>query len=128
MKKILLIFLSVMALSTNAGSITFMCDFPIYVSQTEKDNNADLNIEFHYDTISELAFMKGNNGLSKVMVFNGSDGISFIETLITGAVQTTTIDILSIEEGSAEAVHSRHSILFGLLPSQYYGTCEVTAI
>ena len=117
-----------MALSANAGSITFMCDFPIYVSQTEKENNADFNIEFHYDTISSLAFMKGNNGLSKVLVFKGSDGISFIETLITGAVQTTTIDMLSLEEGSAEAVHSRHSILFGLFPSQYYGTCEVTAI
>jgi len=45
-------------------------------------------------------------------------GITLIEVLPTGAVQTTTI----AKDG--RSVHSRHSIIIGdLVPSQYFGQC-----
>ena len=49
----------------------------------------------------------------------GYSGVTFLEVLKTGAVQTTTID------HQGKAVHSRHTILFGeIVASQYYGTCK----
>ena len=54
-----------------------------------------------------------------VKVIPGDNGITFLEVLVTGAVQTTTIN----KQG--KAVHSRHTIIAGeFVPSQYYGTCE----
>ena len=54
-----------------------------------------------------------------VAVVSGYAGITFQETLGTGAVQTTTI----AKDG--KSVHSRHTMSPGMLtPSQYYGTCK----
>jgi hypothetical protein len=127
MKKILLVlaFFSVLSFNVNATAITFLCDFPNYVSQTESINDNNFSLEFNYDTISKQAFMKGNLGLSEVIAISGSDGLSFIEILDTGVVQTTTLDMLSNKEQSVDAVHSRHTILFGLFPSQAYGKCKI---
>ena len=127
MKKILLVlaFFSVLSFNVNATAITFLCDFPNYVSQTESKNDNNFSLEFNYDTISTQAFMKGNLGLSEVIAISGSDGLSFIEILDTGVVQTTTLDMLSNKEQSVDAVHSRHTILFGLFPSQAYGKCKI---
>ena len=127
MKKILLVlaFFSVLSFNVNAAAITFLCDFPNYVSQTESKNDNNFSLEFNYDTISIQAFMKGNLGLSEVIAISGSDGLSFIEILDTGVVQTTTLDMLSNKEQSVDAVHSRHTILFGLFPSQAYGKCKM---
>ena len=127
MKKILLVlaFFSVLSFNVNATAITFLCDFPNYVSQTESINDNNFSLEFNYDTISTQAFMKGNLGLSEVIAISGSDGLSFIEILDTGVVQTTTLDMLSNKEQSVDAVHSRHTILFGLFPSQAYGKCKI---
>ena len=127
MKKILLVlaFFGVLSFNVNATAITFLCDFPNYVSQTESINDNNFSLEFNYDTISKQAFMKGNLGLSEVIAISGSDGLSFIEILDTGVVQTTTLDMLSNKEQSVDAVHSRHTILFGLFPSQAYGKCKI---
>ena len=49
-------------------------------------------------------------------VIPGDNGITFLEMLITGAVQTTT---MNKEE---KAMHSRHTLIAGqLVPSEYYG-------
>ena len=64
------------------------------------------------------AFAVGRN-VYPVMVIPGDSGMTFLEVLATGAVQTTTIS----KQGNA--VHSRHTILAGeFVPSQYYGSCE----
>ncbi len=42
-----------------------------------------------------------------------------MEKTTTGNVITTTVDENKV------SVHSKNVIIFGLLPSQYYGTCTI---
>ena len=64
------------------------------------------------------AFAVGRN-VYPVRVHTGDKGVTFLEELITGVVQSTTVQL------DGRAVHSRHTIILGeLVPSQYYGTCE----
>ena len=49
-----------------------------------------------------------------------SDGVQFVETTPSGALQVTAID------PDMNAAHSRHTVIFGTLAaSQYYGRCTV---
>ena len=105
--------------------MTILCDFPYYVSQTEINKNQNFSIKFNYDIASHKAFMIGNLGLSEVIPISGSEALTFLEILDTGVVQSTTLDMLSNKEQSVDAVHSRHTILFGLFPSQAYGNCKI---
>ena len=116
-----LIALSLFSLNVSASLITFSCDFPNYVTDEDRGTQ-NFKIVFEVDTISGQAYMKGNNGLSEVVNIPGQEGISFIETLGTGAVQTTTI-VLFPDSQLGNAVHSRHSLISGLVPSQNYGVC-----
>ena len=80
------------------------------------------NLQFLVDTTAGKTFMVGNAGVSEVFMWGGNMGMTFLEFLGTGAVQSTTV---YPKDGSA--VHSRHtmpSIAEGLFPSQYYGRCE----
>jgi hypothetical protein len=74
--------------------------------------------------------MVGNMGMTPVEVVNGTYGVTFIEKLGTGAVQTTTVD------KAGNTVHSRNTVMSdgldtselkepGVFPSQYYGKCSV---
>jgi hypothetical protein len=77
-------------------------------------------LEFAFDDITGQAVMIGNNGVSNVDIHVGPLGVTFMEKLDGGAVQTTTV----ATEGAS--VRSRHSILNKkTLPSQYYGQCKV---
>lgn len=51
----------------------------------------------------------------------GKFGVTFLEIIGTGTVQSTTMNT-----GTGQAVHSRHTLLNSnkLLPSQYYGECS----
>ena len=119
---IALVFFS---LNVNAALVTFTCDFPNYVSDEDRGTQSNFKLVFEVDTISKKSYMKGNNGISQVMNMPGKEGISFIEILDSGAVQTTTIVFLP-ESQFGSAVHSRHTLMFsGLVPSQNYGTCTV---
>lgn len=61
----------------------------------------------------------GNLGASDVEIHAGSEAISFIERLVTGVVQTTTI----AKDG--QAVHSRHTLFHdGFGASQMMGRCR----
>ena len=63
--------------------------------------------------------MEGNAGISSVVLTDGYDGLTFLEFIPSGAVQSTTV------ARNGVAVHSRHSLMFGdLIPTQYYGRCE----
>ena len=116
---IALVFLS---LNVNAALFTFTCDFPNYVTEEDRGTQSNFKVVFDLDTISKKSFMKGKNGISEVLNIPGAEGISFIEKLATGAVQTTTIVLLP-ESQLGNAVHSRHSLISGLVPSQNYGVC-----
>lgn len=97
----------------------FVCLFDEYVSPetTGLSRENPLRIEFMVDGTGH-AFAVGRN-VYPVKVVPGATGITFLEVLATGAVQTTTIN----EKG--KAVHSRHTLLAGeFVPSQYYGTCK----
>jgi hypothetical protein len=73
------------------------------------------------DDIIGVAVMIGNAGTSDVVMHVGFLGVTFMEKLGSGAVQTTTIN-----EGGG-SVHSRHSMPDDkkMIPSQYYGHCKV---
>ena len=119
---ITLVFFS---LNVNAALVTFSCDFPNYVTDEDRGTQSNFKLVFEVDTISKKSYMKGNNGISEVLNIPGAEGISFIETLATGAVQTTTVVLLP-ESQLGNAVHSRHSLISGLVPSQNYGFCQLS--
>ena len=76
-------------------------------------------LEFAYDDATQKAVMIGNNGFADVEFQGGRLGVSFLEKLSTGVVQTTTI----AQDGTR--VHSRHTIMgTKLIASQYYGQCS----
>ena len=104
----------------HAEAVKIVCEFRFYSdlngSSPVKDGFA---LTFQYDSISNDAFIIGNQGLSPVHLIRAESGMSFLEPLRTGAVQTTTVD------SKMFVVHSRHTIINGNLePSQYYGQCK----
>ena len=115
-----LVTLSALALATTAHAETlrWKCDYTNMASPTGLGVEK-FSLEFALDTITNKAVIIGKTGMADVAVVTGTDGITFQETLESGAVQTTTI------ANNTSSVHSRHS-MFGkkLIPSQYYGTCK----
>ena len=96
----------------------FVCVFDMHVSPetTRLSDKSPLRIEFMVDGTGR-AYAVGRN-IYPVKVIPGDSGITFLEVLVTGAVQTTTLS----KQG--KAVHSRHTLIDGeFAPSQYYGTC-----
>ncbi len=124
-RKLLLPALIVVGFSGNtlADGIELKCSYTRYFSvenKSVKKVNPPFDITFSYDTITQDAFISGNMGVTPVSVHIGEQGMTFIENLITGAVQTTTVMFSDFS-----SVHSRHTMFFGidLSPSQYYGFC-----
>jgi len=115
--------LLMVSISSNAlaGTSTFSCTFDTYSSPEGIEDAKDFAFTILVDTITKKAVFVGNNGLTDVLYFKGLYGITFLEKLFSGTVQSTSI---SLETG--QAVHSRHSLIGTLLvPSQYYGKCSV---
>ena len=114
-------FILLAALSVQAepvGIQRFKCVFDRYVSpDTNGVSNTDsLRYEFVVDGTGH-AFAVGKN-VYPVRVVTGYEGVTFLEELASGAVQSTTIHT------NGEAVHSRHTLFLGeFIPTQYYGTC-----
>jgi hypothetical protein len=99
-----------------AEAIQFDCSY----KRGGDPNGEDFALRFTLDTVTKEAFMVGNAGLSKVVVVDGAYGLTSLEYLPTGAVQTTTITT------GGNSVHSRHSMMQDkLLPSQYLGSCRI---
>ena len=108
-------------LSAFANSVSFDCKFELYASQDGLQKAKNFNLKFMMDTVTGKAVIVGNMGMSDVVPFAGEFGITFIEVLSTGAVQSTTIT-----NKTGDAVHSRHTLIQGneIMPSQYYGKCS----
>ena len=104
-----------------AASYLYSCDFPRSSNENGKQSPEKFSMRFAYDDITGEAVIIGNAGVEKAFGVVGIYGISFIEQLPTGAVQTTTI------AKNGKASHSRHTMMGGdIMPSQYYGTCTVS--
>lgn len=102
--------------------VKLTCSFDRQADSESVSRAGDFGFEITVDTVTGKAYMIGNAGVSELHMVTGSDGVTFLEVLATGAVQSTTI-----HQNSGTAVHSRHTLLSltnELFPSQYYGTCE----
>lgn len=110
-----------LSVSTGAKAEVFkyFCEFKSFAQPDGIQKANDFVLEFTHDTMTNDAFITGNNGVSSVYAVTGANAVTFLEKLSSGAVQSTTVTFQS------EAVHSRHTIIGSdLVPSQYYGTCE----
>jgi hypothetical protein len=93
-----------------------------YLCRFSKDDGERLHLEFTRDFTTNRAFIVGNNGLAPVLPVDGTDLVTFLEVLRTGAVQTTSISW----DGSA--LHSRSTFSGGkFIPSQWAGVCALEA-
>jgi len=111
--------LLVLSSTVHAETLRWVCDYST-VASSKGVAKEKFKLEFAVDSLTKRAVLIGNAGMSDVDVYNGDQGITFQEKLVTGAIQTTTI---SHKDGTS--VHSRHSMLGGsLVPSQYYGECK----
>lgn len=82
--------------------------------------NKRFELNFIVDKAAGKSYLLGNNGSYKVQLLESSDQLAFFEITATGNIMTTAID------RKLNSVHSRNSVMFGeMLPSQYYGKCEV---
>jgi hypothetical protein len=124
-------FLAVAAAAADAGTITYECVYAESVSPEGRRSESNFNMKFIHDTISRQTVLVGNMGTSPIEIVSGAFGVTFIEKLVTGAVQTTTVD------KAGNTVHSRNTMMSdgldkyglkepGVFPSQYYGKCSVT--
>lgn len=104
---------------SQAPATRFQCAFTTSV-RADGLKREKLDLEFIVDQITGKAVVVANNGMSDVSVHVGSIGFTFMETVKSGAVQTTTIS------PSGTAVHSRHTMMATgeLIPAQHYGICK----
>jgi hypothetical protein len=102
------------ALSNQAlgASASWQCEFPSFKEP----------MTFVTELGSRKGKLVGNVGTSDVWVVEGTGAISFLEPLLTGVVQVTTIILKT-----GEAAHSRNTLLSltdDFMPSQTIGKCK----
>ncbi|MBL8908827.1 MAG: hypothetical protein JNM20_19305 [Rhizobiales bacterium] len=108
----------VVAPSCEAKALKWSCTYPATANPGGVFKREPQELIFGIDETGEHATVTRAQGTHAVEVFAGTDGLTFIDRLKSGAVEVTTID------SAGKSVHSRHAILGGLLiPSQSYGTC-----
>jgi hypothetical protein len=120
LKAIIFLTFMVFCLPSYSELLKFDCEYPVYSSEDAhgKKGYEDFELEFMLDTITEKAFLVGNNGMSEVTFVPNEKGWSFIETTGTGNITATTIT------QQFKSVHSRNTILTNLVATQYYGDCK----
>jgi len=119
--KIFTIFLLLLPIIAFADTTTYICN---YTSYSDQDGNHKVKNKFELtfiiDKTSGKSYMLGNNGSSEVKRRESEKQISFVEVTETGNIMSTAID------SKLNSVHSRNAVIFGeMIPSQYYGTCEI---
>jgi hypothetical protein len=111
-----------MSTTASAQEQRFDCVFENYHSGDRlmrRSVDGGFPLTFVREAGADRARLLGNNGEAEVTVVEGAFGVTFIERLITGAVQTTTFTVEGV------AVHSRHTIIGReLVATQYYGRCD----
>ena len=107
--------------SASAKVLQFNCSYQKFYNPEDDrlENSKDFNLQFTVDTVTNKAVLIGNQGVEDVTFVSGDEGITFLEYLPSGAVQTTTVS------KSGASVHSRHTLMAGqFTASQYYGSCR----
>lgn len=119
MKNLILLVIALCSVTSvaSAKAVNMDCKYAMYANV--HGMHADqMNFKITYDTNTGRAFVMAPNGMTKLDYYPGTDGMTFLEKLDDGVIQSTTIT----KDG--KSVHSRHTILKGhLLASQYYGMC-----
>lgn len=86
-------------------------------------NQGGLRLTFALQTGGDYA-MIGNLGMTELATIRADFALQLIERTPIGNLNLTTI-LLSPKDGVYQAVHSRHSVIFGgLVPSQTLLTCR----
>ena len=119
--KSIAILLSLLPALVYADTTTYTCNYTTYSDQ-EGNHNVETKFELNFiiDKTAEKSYLLGNNGSAEVTFFELVDQVAFIEVTTSGNIMTTAID------SNLNSVHSRNSVMLGkMLPSQYYGKCEV---
>ncbi len=120
-----IILCTVPILASADDPVTYICTFTEYVSKDTVKSETVEPFILTYVATPQQTLLVGNNGSAEVDWYYGEVAVTFTENLISGAVQTTTIDVMG-NSNPYPAVHSRHTILAGMmLPSQYYGACTI---
>ena len=108
---------SALSMSAEARSYKWSCLFT-HRAAPEGVKGDNFKFEFAFDDITGKAVIIGNMGVEDVEIHRGPFGVTFIEKLIVGVVQTTTV------ANDGTSVHSRHTVIgTKMVPSQYYGKC-----
>lgn len=105
----------------SAKVLQFNCSYQKFYDAEDNrlEDAKDFNFQFTVDTVTDKAVLIGNQGVEDVTFVSGDEGITFLEYLPTGAVQTTTVS------KSGACVHSSHTLMAGqCTASQYYGSCR----
>ena len=104
-------------------TLIFSCQFKQFSSPDGLKKVDDFSLTYIVDMADGKSVLMGNAGLADVSLVNGEYGLTFLEQLETGAVQSTTIQL-----SSGSAVHSRHTMTSqnSFIPSQYYGSCSLS--
>jgi len=106
-----------------ASPITYKCTYMKYSSiDGLKKVDSKFELNFLLDPKSGKAYITGNSGSEEVNIILNKlgKGISFLEITGSGNVSVTTID------SDGNSAHSRNMIISRkLIPSQYYGICEI---
>jgi hypothetical protein len=109
--------MSLLAISANAKPVHSDCRYGELVSPDGRSVE-NLQFQFIYDGTGDKGVVIGSNGTADVEVNVGPEGVTFLEQLVSGAAQLTTIDRYGT------SVHSRHTLApNGLIPTQHYGRC-----
>lgn len=119
MKTVTLFLIAIhLDVSLAAKPIELYCNYSKYATR-EGIKGDKFELTFFIEPGSKKAYMKGNNGMTDLLVVREDDeGYAFIQVTPTGNVMTTAID------KQLSSVHSRNSIISSkLIPSQYYGKC-----
>jgi hypothetical protein len=131
MRKLLLIALAAVTTTLIGDAVSFaddpasvqryFCDFNRVASPKGLKTGESFKLEYVHDTNLGKGMLIGNLGFSEVFVAEGVEAITFVEMLVTGVVQTTSVT------RAGNAVHSRHTTMPGarLTPSQWYGKCRI---
>ena len=105
-----------------ASPISYVCNYESYSDEEGNHKTKEqFLLTFVVDTENGKGYIVGNQGSEEVAVIpHKIGGIAFVEVTGSGNVMTTAID------NAGNSVHSRNTSIGGeLIPTQYYGKCEV---
>jgi len=110
--------MAILPAPAGAKVLKWTCSYPVVANANGATKGQSFDLTFTADDQTKKAAVIHNGRENNVEVFAGANGLTFIERLTSGAIQTTTIDT------AGKSVNSRHMLVEGLLiPSQSYGTC-----